>query len=178
MMVFHALTAVFTGYLQAVERFTWPALVGIPFNVVMIIAIIISGVSFGIAGVAVGSVLATACQIMVMLPGLIRVKYSYQLLIDWKDPGFRQVGKLIVPILLATGAGQLGIIVNRMLASGLAEGSISALNFGTRLTQLPLGIFIMAVTTVLYPTFSQMAAHRDMHGLRRAMIAGVRSSIF
>src|SRR5690606_2674750 len=95
-----------------------------------------------------------------------------------KDPGFRQVGKLLVPILLATGAGQLGIIVNRMLASGLAEGSISALNFGTRLTQLPLGIFIMAVTTVLYPTFSQMAAHRDMHGLRRAMIAGVRSSIF
>lgn len=178
MMVFHALTAVFTGYLQAVERFTWPALVGIPFNVVMIMAIFISGMSFGIAGVAVGSVLATACQILIMLPGLIRVKYRYQMVIDWKDPGFRRVGKLILPILLATGAGQLGTIVNRMLASGLAEGSISALNFGTRLTQMPLGIFIMAVTTVLYPTFSQLAAQHEMHGLRRAMVAGVRSSIF
>lgn len=178
MMVFQALAAVFTGYLQAVESFTWPALVGIPFNVVMILAIIISGVSFGIAGVAVGSVLATACQVLIMLPGLIRVKYRYQLVIDWKDPGFRQVGKLILPILLATGAGQLGTIVNRMLASGLAEGSISALNFGTRLTQLPLGIFIAAVTTVLYPTFSQLAANHEMHGLRRAMIAGVRASIF
>ncbi|MGB4505011.1 MAG: murein biosynthesis integral membrane protein MurJ [Syntrophaceticus sp.] len=178
MMVFLALTAVLTGYLQAVERFTWPALVGIPFNVIMILAILISGKSFGIIGVAVGSVLATASQILIMLPGLKRAKYRYQLVIDWKDPGFRQVGKLIVPILLATGAGQLGLIVNRMLASGLAEGSISALNFGARLTQLPLGIFIMAVTTVLYPTFSQMAARRDLHGLRRGLVAGARASIF
>ena len=83
-----------------------------------------------------------------------------------------------MPILLATGAGQLGLVVDRILASGLTEGSISALNFGTRLTQLPLGIFIMAVTTVLNPTFSQLAADREMHGLRRAMVAGVRASIF
>jgi putative peptidoglycan lipid II flippase len=178
MILFMAITALFTGYLQAVERFTWPALVGIPFNVIMITSIFISGISFGIIGVAVGSVLATASQILIMLPGLKRAKYRYQLLIDWKDPGFRQVGKLIVPILLATGAGQLGLVVDRILASGLTEGSISALNFGTRLTQLPLGIFIMAVTTVLYPTFSQLAADREMHGLRRAMVAGVRASIF
>jgi putative peptidoglycan lipid II flippase len=178
MMVFLALTAVLTGYLQAEERFTWPALVGIPFNVIMILAIIISGKSFGIIGVAVGSVLATASQILIMLPGLKRAKYRYRLVIDWKDPGFHQVGKLIVPILLATGAGQIGLIVDRMLASGLAEGSISALNFGARLTQLPLGIFVMAVTTVLYPTFSQLAADNNMHGLRRAMVAGVRASIF
>lgn len=178
MMGFLALTAVLTGYLQAVERFTWPALVGIPFNVIMILAILISGKAFGIIGVAVGSVLATASQVLIMVPGLKKAKYRYQLVIDWKDPGFRRVGKLIVPILLATGAGQIGLIVNRMLASGLAEGSISALNFGARLTQLPLGIFVMAVTTVLYPTFSQLAADSNMHGLRRAMVVGVRASIF
>lgn len=178
MMVFHALSAILTGYLQSMERFTWPALVGIPFNVVMIASIFISGKTFGIIGVAVGSVLATASQILIMLPGLKRAKYRYQLVLDWKDPGFRRVGKLIIPILLGTGAGQLGTIVNRMLASGLAEGSISALNFGTRLTQLPLGIFITAVATVLYPTFSHLAANGDTRGLRGALVGGIRASIF
>lgn len=178
MMIFFGLTAVITGYLQAKERFTWPALVGIPFNLIMILAIILAGKYFGIVGVAVGSVLATASQLLIMIPGLKKVKYRYQMKIDLKDPGFRRVGKLIVPILLATGAGQLGLIVDRMLASGLAEGSISALNFGTRLTQLPLGIFVVAVTTVLYPTFSKLAADHEIGGLRRILVGGVRASIF
>lgn len=178
MMVFHALSAVYTGYLQSKERFTWPALVGIPFNVIMIGSIFISGWTYGIVGVAIGSVLATASQILIMFPGLKRAKYRYQLVLDWKDPGFRLVGKLIIPILLGTGAGQLGTIVNRMLASGLAEGSISALNFGTRLTQLPLSIFITAVATVLYPTFSNMAANGEIGGLRKALVGGIRASIF
>ncbi|MDD2555866.1 MAG: murein biosynthesis integral membrane protein MurJ [Syntrophaceticus sp.] len=178
MMVFYALSAVYTGYLQSKERFTWPALVGIPFNVVMIASIFISGWTYGIVGVAIGSVLATASQILIMLPGLKRAKYRYQLVLDWKDPGFKLVGKLIIPILLGTGAGQLGTIVNRMLATGLTEGSISALNFGTRLTQLPLSIFIAAVATVLYPTFSNMAANGEMGGLRKALVGGIRASIF
>ncbi len=178
MMGFLALSSVFAGYLQAKEKFTWPALIGVPFNMVMILSIIISGKFFGIYGAAVGSVLATSTQVLILLPGLKEVNYKYRLVIDWQDPGFLRVGKLIIPILLGTGAGQIGLIVDRMLASGLAEGSISALNFGSRLTQMPLGIFVMAVTTVLYPTFSKFAADNNMHGLRRAMVAGVRASIF
>lgn len=176
MMIFFGLAAVVTGYLQARQRFTWPALVGIPFNMIMILTIILGGRSFGITAVAAGTVLATVSQLFTMAPGLR--DFRYRLVLNWRDQGFRKVGRLIVPILLATGAGQLGLIVDRMLASGLAEGSIAALNFGTRLTQLPLGIFVMAVTTVLYPTFSQFAAGREMHGLRRALVGGVRVSLF
>ncbi len=176
MMIFLGLAAVLTGYLQARQRFTWPALVGIPFNIIMILAIILGGRAWGIAAAAAGTVLATVSQLFTMAPGL--KGFRYRLLLDWQDPGLRKLGRLIIPILLATGAGQLGLVVDRMLASGLAEGSISALNFGSRLTQLPLGIFIMAVTTVLYPTFSQFAAEGDLGGLRRALVAGVRVSLF
>ncbi|MDH7578991.1 MAG: murein biosynthesis integral membrane protein MurJ [Bacillota bacterium] len=178
MMIFFGLAAIVTGYLQGQEKFTWPAIVGIPFNIIMILAILFGGKYFGITAAAVGTVLATLSQLLVMAPGLKRTRFQYRFLLDWRDPGFRQVGKLIVPILLATGAGQLGLIVDRMLASQLAEGSIAALNFGSRLTQLPLGIFVMAVTTVLYPTFSRCAAARDFPGLRRALVGGVRISLF
>ncbi len=178
MMVFFGLAAIVTGFLQAQERFTWPAIVGIPFNIIMILAIVFGGRCFGITAAAAGTVLATMSQLLVMAPGLKRARFRYRPVLNWRDPGFRQVGKLILPILLATGAGQLGLIVDRMLASRLAEGSIAALNFGSRLTQLPLGIFVMAVTTVLYPTFSRCAAAHDLMGLRRALVGGVRVSLF
>lgn len=178
MMIFFGLVAVVTGFLQARERFTWPALVGIPFNIIMIMAIILGGQRYGIAAVAVGTVLATLSQLLIMAPGLKRERYGYQPVLNLRDPGMIRVGKMIVPILLATGAGQLGLIVDRMLASGLAVGSIAALNFGTRLTQLPLGIFVAAVTTVLFPAFSQLAAENDFAGLRRALVNGVRVSLF
>jgi putative peptidoglycan lipid II flippase len=176
MMVFFGLVAVLTGYLQAQERFTWPALVGIPFNLIMIAAIVLGGRSGGITVVAVGTVVATLSQLLIMAPGL--KGFRYRPVLNWQDPGFRRVGKLIVPILLATGAGQFGLIVDRMLASGLAEGSIAALNFSSRLTQLPLGIFVAAVTTVLYPTFARFSANKDLGGLRRALVGGVRVCLF
>lgn len=177
-MVFTGLTASITGLLQARESFGWPVLVGIPFNVILIIAIIWGGKRYGITAVAVGMVLAMLSQLFIMAPGLIRIRFHYQHHLNMRDPGMIQVGKLILPILLATGAGQLGLIVDRMLASGLAEGSIAALNFGNLLAQLPLGIFALAVTTVIYPTFSQYAVAHDLVGLRRALVGGIRVSIF
>jgi putative peptidoglycan lipid II flippase len=85
---------------------------------------------------------------------------------------------MIIPVILATGAGSLGLVVDRMLASGLPEGSIAALNFGFLLSQFPLGIFAVAVTTVIYPTFAEYAAKKDLTGLRHALVAGVRVTLF
>ncbi|HHW40689.1 MAG TPA: murein biosynthesis integral membrane protein MurJ [Syntrophomonadaceae bacterium] len=177
-MIFFGIQAVLTGLLQARERFFWPAIVGIPFNIIMISAVVLGGKRYGIAAAAVGMVLATLSQLLIMAPGLARCRFRYRPILNLRDPGMIQVGRLIVPILLATGAGQLGLVVDRMLASGLAEGSIAALNFGNLVTQLPLGIFSVAVTTVLYPTFAQYAAAQDLAGLRRALVGGVRVILF
>lgn len=178
MMIFFGLAAVLTGYLQASERFTWPALTGIPFNLIMIMAIFLGGRRYGIIAVAVGMVLAALSQLVVLSPGLLSGGYRFRLVLDLKDPGLRQVGRLLFPIMLATGCMQLGLTVDRMMASGLEAGSISALNYGNLLTQLPLGIFSMAVNTVLYPTFARLAADHDLAGLRSSVAAGVRVTLF
>lgn len=177
-MVFQGAVAVIVGLLQAKQRFTLPALVGIPFNIILITAIVWGGRHFGIAAVAAGMVLATLSQLLLMMLGLKEAGFNYRLLINLKDSGISLVGKMLLPIMLATGAGQMGLIVDRMLASGLGEGSIAALNFGYLLSQFPLGIFAMAVAIVIYPTFSQYAASKDLAGLRRALAGGVRVSLF
>ena len=175
-MVLQAAIAVITGLLQANQRFTLPALTGIPYNILLITAILWGGRHFGILPVAIG--LATLSQVVIMMPGLRDIHFDYRWLLNLRDTGMIMVGKMIIPVILATGASQLGLVVDRMLASGLPEGSIAALNFGFLLSQFPLGIFAVAVSTVIYPTFSVYAAKKDLAGLRRALVAGVRVTLF
>ena len=123
-------------------------------------------------------VLATLSELVIMMPGLREIHFGYRWLLNLRDSGMIMVGRMILPVILATGAGQLGLVVDRMLASGLPEGSIAALNFGYLLSQFPLGIFAVAVSTVIYPTFSEYAAKKDLAGLRRgAGSRGARHSL-
>ncbi len=177
-IVLMALSAIATGYLQARERFTWPALVGIPANILMIAILVLGAPRYGIMAAVIGTILVALCQFLVLWPGLREVRFRYRPLLNWQDPGLRQVGRKIVPVLFAGGVGQFGMAVDRMLASGLAAGSIAALNFGSKLTQFPLGIFVAAVYTVLFPTFSRYAADKDLGSLRSALASGIRVSIF
>ncbi len=83
---------------------------------------------------------------------------------------------LIVPIIIGSAAGQLNLIVDRILASGLIEGSIAALHFATRVMQLPLGIFAAGVA--LYPTLSQQVAKGELNNLRATLSLGLRITWF
>jgi putative peptidoglycan lipid II flippase len=177
-MVLQGIVAVVIGLLQANQKFTLPALIGIPLNIILITAILWGGRHYGIIAVAIGMVLATAGELLIMLPGLRQIRFGYRWLLNMYDSGIRMVGKMILPIILAAGAGQMGVVVNRMMASGLQEGSIAALNFGNLMAQFPLGIFAAAVSTVIYPTFSEYAAREDLAGLRRALVGGVRVTLF
>jgi putative peptidoglycan lipid II flippase len=77
----------------------------------------------------------------------------------------RQVWALFLPILLGALLGQVYIVVDRALASGLPEGSLAALTFADKLRQLPLGLFVAAISTVLSPTLSELSAKGDKRGL-------------
>ncbi|MDI3280134.1 MAG: murein biosynthesis integral membrane protein MurJ, partial [Bacillota bacterium] len=174
LVVFQGLTGVATGMLQALERFTAPALVGVAFNVVIIYSILVWGPRFGITAVAVGTVAAVAAQVLIQLPSLRRAGYRYRPRLDLADPAFQRMGVLLLPVLLGTAAGQLNALVDRILASGLPEGSISALNYGYRLMTLPGSVFGAAVVTVVYPAMARFLAARDAEGFREAYGTAVR----
>ena len=161
LMLLTAASTLITSFLQANQHFAAPALAGPAQNLIIIAAILLLSHRFGIAGVAVGTVLAAAAQILVQWAPLGRLGFQYQAVIALDDEALRRVGRLAVPVLLAGAVGQLGTVVDRMLASRLVEGSISALNYANKLFAFPLGIFVTALTTVLYPTLSAHAARRD-----------------
>lgn len=177
-LAFHIWSGLVTGTLQAFGHFTAPALVGIPFNVLIIGSILVLGPQFGIFGVALGTLIAIASQVAVQWPALRRQGYRYQFVLDLKDQSVRRVGRLVLPVVLGTSAGQLGLVVDRMLASGLPAGSISALNYAQKLNALPQNVFAAAISTVVYPRLSQAVADRDWSAYRRVLSTGLRAVTF
>ncbi|MBZ4665776.1 murein biosynthesis integral membrane protein MurJ [Mahella sp.] len=173
LVIFNALAALATGYLQAHRQFAVPAMVGIPFNIVIIGQLMFFS-GWGIYGLAAATVLAVVTQLFIQWPTVFKSGYKYSLVLDFKDPGLQKVFFLVLPVLLGTMAGQINTLVDRMLASGLAEGSVSALDFANRVNGIVLGIFVSAITTVLYPTFSSLSARNDVERLKRTLNIGIR----
>jgi putative peptidoglycan lipid II flippase len=130
----------------------------------------IYGVAWGVAAGAVG-------HLLIQVPGLIQVGATYRPLVDWRHPGVREVGRLVVPRMFGLGVSQTNQLVTTIfLASYLAAGSMAYLNYAWLVMMVPLGVFGMAVSTAVFPTLArQIAAHeqgemRDLFALTLRMI--------
>ena len=84
----------------------------------------------------------------------------------WWNSDLKEVGYLIVPILISLGVFQVNTLVDRMFASTLQEGSLAALNYAYRVTQLPLSLFVGSMVVPLFPMFSKKVSASDMEGLK------------
>ncbi|TZE80921.1 murein biosynthesis integral membrane protein MurJ [Calorimonas adulescens] len=166
LIIFVGLANVATGILQSNESFTAPALVGIPYNIIIIALTIILADRIGIYGLAIASVLATVSQYYIQVPSMRRLGYHHRYSMDFSHPGIKRLGLMIVPVLMGVAVNQLNTFVDRMLASGLPEGSVSALNYANRLNGFVLGTFVTSVATVVYPSLSNLGAKEEMESFK------------
>mgnify|MGYP000915224473 FL=1 len=178
MVLFQALSGLLTGMLQADDNFAVPAMTSLANNIIIIGSILILGSKFGIRAVGAGTVVAIAAQVVLKLPAIARTGYRWRLILNLDDPGLRRMGALIGPVLLATAAGQASTLVNRMLVSGLAEGSLAALNYATRLMGLVPGVVGTSIITVMYPTLSRLAARDGWSRYSKAFSESVKMISF
>ena len=122
-----------------------------------------------IMGMAVGTLLGGLCQLLVQLPSLRRVGYRYRPILTFRDPGVRQVLRLMAPATIGAAAVQVNVFVNSNFASYLGDGPVSWLNVAFRFMQLPIGLFGVAVGTVALPTLSRHVAAGDRDALARTL---------
>lgn len=111
--------------------------------------------------------------LLVQLLDLGRANFRWQPRLDLSLPETRRVLWDILPIVLGLSVNQIYVVVNRILASGLAEGSISALNYANKLMGLPLGLFVAAITTAVFPALADQARQADRSQLRRTVSRGL-----
>ena len=110
---------------------------------------------FGIVGLMIAVVIGSFLQIAVKYPAAHKLGYRFLPVFDIKDKYIKKVLLLATPVLLGVAINDLNAIIDKTLASQLAEGSISALNYASRLNSLVLTIFVTAISTVIFPIISR-----------------------
>ena len=114
-------------------------------------------------------------QTAVLWPTLRRCGLFPRLRLDFAHAGVRKVGRLMLPTLFSASVAQLNLVVGTIAASLLVEGSRSYLYYSDRLMELPLGLFGVALGTVILPHLSRRHADVDADGFSRSLDWGLRT---
>ncbi len=149
--IFFVLSAFATGVLHANKKFAAPAAVTIVNNAIIIVALITLTDKYGVTGLAIGTMLGISSQFFIQYPQFkaYNIKPSIEIA-KYKDD-VKKYLLVILPIIVSSVFSQINKVVDRIIASDLPIGSISALNYANKLLYLPLSVIIMAFVTVLYP---------------------------
>ncbi|WNF37315.1 murein biosynthesis integral membrane protein MurJ [Bacillaceae bacterium IKA-2] len=149
--LFFVLSAFATGVLHANKKFVAPAAVTIANNLIIIVALITLADKYGIIGLAFGTMLGISSQFFIQYPQFKAYNIRPSIEIIKYKADVKNYLFVIMPIVISSVFSQINKVVDRIIASDLQTGSISALNYSNKLLYLPLSIIIMAFVTVLYP---------------------------
>lgn len=182
-----SLTAMAGAILNTYGYFIVPAFTPVLLNISMILAALYLSpfFNFPVKGLAWGVLIAGIVQFLFQLPFL----HQRNLLVKPKrpraDPGVRRVMKLMVPALFGVSIAQLNLMIDSIFASFLKVGSVSWLYFTDRLTDFPLGVFGVAIATVILPNLSRRNTEASAAkfsstidwGLQSLLVVGVPAAV-
>ncbi len=132
----------------------------------------------GVQGLALGAVLGAALHLAVKIPILLRYGFRWWPVLDLKTPPVRRVLVLMGPRVLDLAVFQLSMLAITNLASRLDSGSVSALEWGWEFMQLPETLIGTAFGLVAFPTLADLAARKDIAGLRATLGETLRTILF
>lgn len=178
-LVFVCLAAVFSAMLNVLQRYTEPALSPIWLNLAMIAALGFGGLQWGesprermmwlCSGVLAGGFLQMA------VPAGVLVRLGWQPRLDLERSwGVRQIARLMAPGLWGTAIYQVNLLVVQLLAMSINDSAAGLLFYANRLMELPVGVFAIAVSTVVFPLIARHAASGDRPAMSADYRGGVR----
>jgi putative peptidoglycan lipid II flippase len=127
-----------------------------------------------IVGMAIGAVLGGLGQLLIQVPALRAQGFRWRPQVSFRDPGVLRMAALMAPASIGIAAAQVNVFTSTFLASTLAEGSVSWLNYAYRLMQLPIGLFGVAIATVTLAEVSRHAAAGNLADLKATLSLSLR----
>lgn len=155
-----SLTAFAGAILNSYDRFAVPAFTPVLLNLSMIGAAIFLTplMQDEVMALAWGVMIAGALQLFFQLPFLMRLGLLPRPRVDYRHEGVIRILKLMAPALFGVSVSQINLLLDTVLASFLQTGSVSWLYYSDRLSELPLGVFGIAIGTVILPSLSRKHA--------------------
>jgi len=155
-----SLTGFAGAILNSYDRFAIPAITPVFLNVFMIAAALLVGDFFPNPAYALAwSIVAAGIfSLLFQLPFLRQIHLLPSPKLDWSHPGVKRILVLMTPALFGVSVSQLNLLLDSMIATMLGDGAVSWLFYSDRLVELPLGVFGVAIATVIMPGLSRLNA--------------------
>jgi putative peptidoglycan lipid II flippase len=183
-LFFISLTALSGAVLNTFHRFAVPALTPILLNLCLITGAlwVAPHMTVSVLALAWAVFFAGIVQLLFQLPFLYQRRLLVLPRFYWRDPGVQRVLKLMIPALFGVSVAQLGLLIDTFFASFLPRGSVTWLFLSDRITSLPLGVFGVAIATVILPHLSLQNSQEDMQqttvwALRMVLFIGVPAAL-
>lgn len=173
--VLFGLSGLLMGILNAHQSFLIPSLAPSMLWLGIIIGVFAFVPALGVHGLAWGAVLGAGLHLGVQLPALARVGPRYQPMLGLHLASVRQVGRLMAPRLLGVAVVQLNFLVNTIVASGMAAGSLAAITVAFSVMLMPQQAIGQAVAIAALPTFSAQVARSKWDELRSSFVSTLRA---
>ena len=172
-----SLTGFCGAILNTYGRFAVPAYTPVLLNLSLISAAIFWAPTMPepALGLAMGVALAGVVQLLFQLPSLHTLKLTPRPVWDTRDKGVRKILALMVPALFGVSVSQINLLFDTVLASLLPDGSVAWLYYSDRLTELPLGVFAIAIATVILPTLSALNTRADPDAFSQTLVWAIRN---
>jgi putative peptidoglycan lipid II flippase len=135
------------------------------------------GAATAIMGMAVGTLIGGMLQWLIQVPSLRAVGYRWRPIVSFRDPGVRQVMRMMAPAIIGSAALQVNFVISMAFATGVAEGAVVWLNNAQRLLYLPIGIFGVAISIATLPVTSRAAAMENLDEFRRTLASSMRLTL-
>lgn len=185
-LMFISLVAMAAGMLNTYGRFASAAFTPVLLNLALIAAVIwlAPRLQQPVMALAWGVLIAGVAQLLFQIPFLVRIGMLPRIRLK-KDAGVVRVFRLMGPAIFGSSVSQINMLVNTFLASFLITGSVSWLYYSDRLMEFPLGVFGIALATVLLPSLSrqhaagapQVFSHMLDWALRWAIVIAVPAAV-
>lgn len=174
-LMFISLTAMCGGVLNSYGRFAIPAFTPVLLNICLIASAFIDANSVRVLAYAV--FVAGIAQFVFQLPQMRKLDLLPRPRWGWHDPQVRRIMGLMIPVMIGSSVSQISLLVDSAIASLLGDGPVSWLYYSDRLMEFPLGIFSIAVGTVILPALAVQHAKKSTGDFSRILDWGLRTML-
>lgn len=168
---FVSLVALLAGALNVRGHFLTPSLSPVLLNLAMIASALLLTPFFTqpIVALAVGVLLGGIVQLLMQIPVLYGHGFDLRPDFRFRHPAVVRIARLMIPGIVGVAIYQINVVVTRLFASLLQEGSVSWLYYGQRLFEFPQGIFVVSLAQAVLPSMSRQLAAGDQTGFRESL---------
>ncbi len=169
---------IFSSILNSQKKFIIANLAPVMYNVGIIFGLLVLYPKFGLYGLGWGVIIGAGLHLLVQIPEAIHFGYSWQGIMDLRDPAIKKLLRLFLPRVLGVDNSQISLLIGSIVGSVLASGSIAVFNLANNLQAVPLGVFAISTAVAVFPSLAEFYAKKNDEDFSKSLGKAISQVLF